>query len=315
MLTSIRLLACTIVSFAMIGHAEAQETQRRYLNEIFTDFVRTPDLVYAEAFNNSSGEREKLRLRVFEPKGDTAAKRALMILTPGGGFVAHDDHWMDDFAAELARTGYVVALNRYRLSKEINSAESYSDALFKAFSDQKAAIRYFIKDAQGANRFRIDPQNIFIGGHSAGAITSMHVAYLDPSDEMEVRLAAGMKAHGGIDGENSDAKLTFNVRGVVNLSGLVTDLNMIDKGEPPLLSIHGDKDTVVGIGSAPPGVHGSIPINERAEQVGLASELHVIRGGLHNDTAEPPRCPECVPLVRRFMFNLVTQDGMPAARE
>jgi predicted esterase len=316
MLTSIRLLACTLVCFATIGNVQAQDTQRRYLNEVFTDFVRTPDLVYAEAFNNSSGEREKLRLRVFEPKGDTAAKRALLVLTPGGGFVLHDDHWMDDFAAELARTGYVVALNRYRLSKDINSAESYSDALFKAFSDQKAAIRYFIKDAQGANRFRIDPQNIFIGGHSAGAITSMHVAYLDPSDEMEARLAVGMKAHGGIEGENSDAKLTFSVRGVVNLSGLMTDLNMIDKGEPPLLNIHGDKDTVVAIGSAPPGVHGSIPIHARAEQVGVVSELHVIRGALHNDTAEPPRCPECVPLVRRFMFNLVTQDGSTqAARE
>jgi acetyl esterase/lipase len=309
MTRSIMRVLTLAFTLSFVSVCSAEEPGRRYLNEIFTDFVRTAGLVYAEAFNNTSGEREKLRLRVFEPKGDTAAKRALMILTPGGGFVAHDDHWMDDFAAELARSGYVVALNRYRLSKQINSAESYSDALFKAFSDQKAAIRYFIKDAQGPNRFRIDPQSIFIGGHSAGAITSMHVAYLDPSDEMEARLAAGMKAHGGIDGENSDSKLTFAVRGVVNLSGLVTDLNMIDKGEPPLLSIHGDKDTVVAIGSAPSGVHGSIPIHERALAVGLSDELHIIRGALHNDTAEPPRCPECVPLVRRFMFNVMNGSG------
>jgi dienelactone hydrolase len=300
------MLACALMVMNLATHAE--EPGRRYLNEIFTDSVRTPDLVYAEAFNASSNQREKLRLRVFEPKGDTAPKRALILLTPGGGFVAHDDHWMDDFAAQLARSGYVVALNRYRLSKDINTAETYLEALFKAFSDQKAAIRYFIKDAQGANRFRIDPENIFIGGHSAGAITSMHVAYLDPSDQIDPGMTAAMKAHGGIDGESADAKLAFRIRGVVNLSGLVTNLEMIDKGEPPLLSIHGDKDTVVRIGTAPPGLYGSIPIHERAVQVGLNGELHIIRGGLHNDTAEPQQCPECVPLVRRFMFNIIS-DG------
>jgi predicted esterase len=305
-------LMCMVA--AVSGLVRAEETPRRYLNEVFADSVRTADIVYAEGFNGSTGERERLKLRVFEPKNDSAKKRVLLILTPGGGFVAHDDHWMDEFAAPLARSGYVVALNRYRLSKEINSAESYSDALFKAFADQKAAIRFFIKDAQGENRFRIDPQNIFIGGHSAGAITSMHVAYVDGSDELETRLAAGMKAHGGINGENSDAKLTFKIRGVVNLSGLVTDLNIIDKGEPPLLSIHGDKDTVVGIGTSPPGLYGSIPIHERAAQIGVPDELHVIRGALHNDTADPVLCPECVPLVRRFMFNIVNESA-PLAGE
>lgn len=172
---------------------------RRYLNTVFAEHIRTGDVVFAENTNNLTGKLEKLTLRVFEPKGDKETKRPLVILTPGGGFVRTEDFWMDDFGEELARAGYVVAINRYRLSSAISSPELYFGALFKAMSDQKAAIRYFVKDAQAANRYKIDTDNIFIGGHSAGGITSLHVAYLDAGDAMPEVMAAAMKKHGGID--------------------------------------------------------------------------------------------------------------------
>jgi len=290
----------------------AAPSGRRYLNEVFADYVRTPDVVFGEALNDTTGRKEKLTMRVFEPKGDKDLKRVLLVLTPGGGFLKHDEHWMDDFAAGLARSGYVVGVNRYRLSDHISTAEEYLNALFKAFSDQKAAIRFFVKDAQGPNRFRVDVDNIFVGGHSAGAATSMHVAYLDAADELDPLMKTAMNAHGGIDGETSVDKTPYRIRGVINLSGFVTDLNIFDKGEPPLLSLHGDNDTVVAIGTAPNGLHGSLPIHERAESIGLSNELHIIKGALHNDTSEPERCPECVPLVKRFMFNTSVRPGNPA---
>lgn len=290
--------------------AEGEESQpgRRYLNNVFDKYQRTANIVYAEHLNSATGKSEPLALRLYEPKGDKEAKRVLFILTPGGGFVKHGDNWMDTFGEQLARAGYVVAINRYRLSDSINSAQTYMDALFKAAADQKAVIRFFVKDAQGENRFRIDPNNIFIGGHSAGAITSMHVAYIDSQDELVAAMKQGMTANGGLDGNNGKENVPFSIRGVINLSGLVSDLNIVDKGEPALLSMHGDKDTVVRIGSTGAGVHGSIPIHERAAAVGLINELHVIRGALHNDTADPELCPECVPLAKRFMFETMVRD-------
>ena len=108
-------------------------------------------------------------------------------------------------------------------------------------------------------------------------------------------------AQGGLKGKGG-AQDQFKIRGVINLSGLVGDVDIIDANESPLLSIHGDQDSIVKIdGSA--GQFGSIPIDQRAQSVGIAHELYVIRGGLHNDTSLPVRCPECVPLVRRFVFN------------
>ena len=112
-----------------------------------------------------------------------------------------------------------------------------------------------------------------------------------------------MAQYGGIEGEGE--LLPFSIRGVINLSGLVTDLSMIEKGEPPLISIHGDRDQVVAIGSTDTGLHGSIPIHEHASKAGLVSELHVIRGAEHNDTADTRLCPECMPLAKRFMFNAI----------
>ena len=288
------------------AHAQDETGPRRYLNEVFAEVTRAGDIVYQEDFNDASGKKEKLTLRVFEPKGDTAAKRPLILITPGGGFVKHDDHWMDDFAEPLARAGYVVALNRYRLANSIGSAEEFYKALANAYSDQRAAIRYLVKNA---DRFRIDPENIFIGGHSAGSITSLHVAYLDPSDALPEAMQRAIDARGGLKGKGGERD-QFKIRGVINLSGLVGDLNIIDAKEPPLLSIHGDQDSVVKIdGSA--GQYGSIPIDQRAQSVGIAHELYVIHGGLHNDTSLPVRCPECVPLVRRFVFNHM----MPVAND
>jgi hypothetical protein len=297
-----------ILGVLAAGGARAEDAlaPRRYLNEVFADFIRTGDVVYQEDFNDASGKNEKLTLRVYEPKGDKEAKRPLLLITPGGGFVKHDDHWMDDFAEPLARAGYVVALNRYRLAASVNSAEEFYGALTSALSDQRAAIRYFVNDAKGANRFRVDTNNIFIGGHSAGAITSLYDAFLDKSDQLPDALQQALERHGGLRGKGGEQD-TFKIRGVISLSGLVGDLAIIDGDGPPLLSIHGDKDDVVKIDDAAGGRFGSIAIDQRAQTVGLMHELHIIRGGLHNDTASTVRCPECVPLVRRFVFEILSR--------
>ncbi|MFT7559640.1 MAG: poly(3-hydroxybutyrate) depolymerase [Flavobacteriales bacterium] len=292
-------------SFLLSFNAYSQHTEDdgRYIENVFNNSTRKSDVIYGENFNDFSGKKEKLRLRLFEPKGDSIGKRPLFILTPGGGFIAHEDHWMDEFGVELAKAGYVVAITRYRLSNGIESPEAFFNALFKSMSDQKAAIRYFVSDAKTKNQYRIDPDNIFIGGHSAGAITSMYTAYLDAEDKILPIALAALKVHGGIEGDSGHAGIPYTIRAVVNLSGLVGDIDMIEAGGPALMSIHGDQDEVVVPGRGPRGGYGSILIHERASFVGLENELHIIKGGTHNDPSDTVRCPECVPLVKRFLFN------------
>ncbi|MDO3381470.1 alpha/beta hydrolase [Gilvimarinus algae] len=297
-------------SLAQATDPNASARERRYLNPVFTETVRTADIVYGHNHNDTTNETEALTLRLFEPRDDLQEVRALLVLTPGGGFVQTDDAWMDDFGHALARAGYLVAINRYRLSAAIDTPERFFNALFKATSDQKAVIRYFVKDAQTENRYRVDTDNIFIGGHSAGAITSLYVAYLDKADGQIPAMTEAMQRHGGLEGDSGNSDVDFTLRGVINLSGLVGDLGMLDANEPALLSLHGDQDAVVPAGLGE-GIFGSIPLHDYAQIIGLDHRLVIIPGALHNDTADPAVCEECIPIIKRFMFNRIEQTASP----
>lgn len=272
--------------------------KRRYLNQVFDATKFTGDIVFGEKMNDRGNKKEKLKLRVFEPAGDTERRRPLFLLTPGGGFVVTDEAWMNEFAEQIAKAGYVVALNMYRLSTDINTPENYLNALAKAVEDQNAALAYLLKDAENENRFGIDPTAVFIGGHSAGAITSMHTAYLDADDPLEPKMAEMFRKRNLL----RDAKTPSPFKGVINLSGLLTNLAIIDRKDAPLLTIHGDGDVVINV-DKDQNIFGAIAINAYADIVETPNELYVIKGALHNDTSISAICEECIPLIKRFMFN------------
>ena len=55
-----------------------------------------------------------------------------------------------------------------------------TETVVRAVHDYRAAIRYFKKDfSENGNIYGIDTSLIFAGGVSAGAITAVHVAYMD----------------------------------------------------------------------------------------------------------------------------------------
>jgi acetyl esterase/lipase len=122
---------------------------------------------------------------IYQPDGDTYAARPLIILAHGGSFIGGsktDDATVVELCNRFAKRGYVTASINYRLGTLINLVSSDSTVpmgiVVKAISDGKAAIRYFMKDAATTNTYKIDTNNIFVGGNSAGAVLYMHVLYL-----------------------------------------------------------------------------------------------------------------------------------------
>lgn len=299
MFRSLVFVLLSAFSFASLAQdSGTSPAKRRYLNQVFDATKFTGDIVFGEKMNDRGNKKEKLKLRVFEPAGDAERRRPLFLLTPGGGFVVTDETWMNEFAAEIAKAGYVVALNMYRLSSDINTPENYLNALAKAVEDQKAALAYLLKDAQNENRFGIDPAAVFIGGHSAGAITSMHTAYLDAGDPLEAQMADMFRKRKLLP----DPKNPSPLKGVINLSGLLTNLAIINRKDVPLLTLHGDGDAVIHV-NKDENIFGAMAIHAYADIVETPSELYVIKGALHNDTSIAPVCEECIPLIKRFMFN------------
>ena len=292
------LLALSMFTSSTFAQRVESPQGRRYLNPLFDEVKMTENIVFAEKKNELTGKSEPLRLRVFEPVGDSDRGRALFLLTPGGGFVVNGDDWMNDVATEIAKAGYVVAINKYRLNDAIDTPDKFSRALAMAVADQRDALQYLIKDAAKANTFGIDPEKIFVGGHSAGAITSMHTAYLDGDDAIIDVMANAFEREFTLP---APAQM-LPIKGVINLAGALPQLQIINRKDVALLSIHGDRDSVV-THDKDDVLFGSVAIHEYLDTVGTSGRLHIIEGAKHNDTALPYLCEECIPLMKRFMFN------------
>lgn len=281
----------------------------RYQNTIFTAVSTTANVVFGSSTKTSGGTQE-LSMSIYEPQGDTEANRPLVILAPGGGFSDLGFEDMEPYAQLLAKAGYVSAVINYRLNESNDRSEARMFlAVVQAVQDQKAAIRFFKKDADTNNQYRINPDKIFIGGHSAGAITSLHTAYIENVDEVSGTLATIINENGGWEGASGNPGYASTVAGVINLSGGILDISYIDAGEPALYSVHGTADAIVSYTNGPADgtevvLFGSQPIHTRAQSVGITSELLAITDGDHG-TPVDFACGSCNVRLLGFLYSQV----------
>jgi hypothetical protein len=152
----------------------------------------------------------------------------------------------------------------------------------------KAAIRYFRADASNANTYKIDPNMIFAGGSSAGALTSLHLAYLDEISEIPAYIDTTVL--GGIEGNSGTPGYASEVNGVVNLCGALGEKEWIMSNDIPFVSMHGTTDqtvpyatdTIVFLGVVPiMEVDGSYSINQYADYIGTQNAMYTYYGAGH----------------------------------
>jgi acetyl esterase/lipase len=146
----------------------------RYRDEIFSNTTITKDIQYGSAVSQT-GATVALKLDLYQPTGDTATKRPVLVYVHGGGYSGGDKATVPavDFAQNFARAGYVAVSINYRLISPGCTGGAIRPecviASFDAQHDAQAAIRW-VRDH--ALTYRIDPSRIAIAGESAGAITA-----------------------------------------------------------------------------------------------------------------------------------------------
>lgn len=235
------------------------------------------------------GTNQDLYLDFFEPSGDVATARPLIILAFGGSFIGgvrEDMHGLCEFYSSL---GYATATIDYRLYDgplfPFPDSVAMTTEVLMAVSDMKAAIRYFKEDAATSNTYRVDTNYIFVGGISAGGIVASHAALLDSNDVVESYIQPLLANNGGWTGNSSNnTQYTDDVRGVLNFSGALRRASYIDANDPAIFSVHDDGDDVVpyaaGYASifAQPiiGMEGSFLMEQEAQSTGVSSELITI---------------------------------------
>lgn len=229
-----------VVSDLLYGKAKGYWTHVPYSND---PYITTLSKGMVKSFNDP--ELLDLKLDVYYPKTDLFKNRPCVMLIHGGAFYigSKESAAERELATTLAKRGYVVASIDYRLGFKLLPADIELSA-YKAIQDAHAALRFLAHNASGLG---IDPNQIYVGGTSAGAMASLNVAFMDNDERPERIMQAYREGRlGRIEESGNKYSEKFTVKAVANMWGGLSDLTIIDRDEKiPVLSIHGTADEIV----------------------------------------------------------------------
>jgi len=278
--------AFEVKSNLLYGKAKGYWTNSPYSDD---PYITTLSKGLVKSFNDPT--LVDLNLDIYYPKTDVFKNRPLVMLIHGGAFYigSKESAAEQALASSLAKRGYVVASIDYRLGFKLSPGDVELSG-YRAVQDAHAALRYLSHNAKGLG---IDPNQIYVGGTSAGAVASLNVAFLD-NDERPKRILEAEKDGLVTKIEASGNKYTegFEVKAVANMWGAVADLAIIDKEEKiSVLSIHGTADGIVPYEYDHPfqnslmvnrllmdKMYGSKPIHDRLQILGHRNRLVSLEG-------------------------------------
>lgn len=260
------------------------------------DFDSTLNVTYGTAIN-FNGSIDTLTMDIYTPICDEInhiSRKPLLIWIHGGAFLAGNKNEMTTLCKRFAKRGYVTATINYRLGFipddlawscnypnyscvfATDSAEWYR-SYFRAIQDGKGALRYLINRNAA---FKIDTDNVFVAGESAGSFVALGIGLLDTITEKPIQAYAINNAPnpasntlscqycigevfsganvarpdlGSIDGTIEPTNIKYKIKGIGNMYGaMLSDLLKNHKAnttKPAIYSFHQPCDLVVPIDS------------------------------------------------------------------
>ena len=286
----------TLLGFVLTSYLG--QAQTRYLDEVFTEVQVTDTVTYGVNVSilpiilgqSATPLPVPLKMDVYQPVGDTASQRALIIFGitgtffpayVNGGFTGElKDSTNVAFATRMAKRGYVVAVVQYRrgwnaIGSEIDQQKTILQAAYRGIQDIRNAVRYFRKtSAEDGNPWKVDVDHIAVGGTGTGGYMSYGATYLKSFDQ--ILLQKFIDFDEDPPAPFVDTLLLGDVYGVkpglINvpnfptyssdfnvgfaLGGALGDSSWVDKGDVPFISAHSYKDP-----AAPPRVGDVLAVN------------------------------------------------------
>jgi acetyl esterase/lipase len=255
------------------------------------EVARCAEIVIEDNITYGKADDTELKLDLARPEGDGPFPAIVFI--HGGGWSGGNRQGYRGQIQEAARRGYVAATISYRLMKFDESKKETTTAtpIFPAqIHDAKAAIRWMRSNAK---KYHVDPDRIGVTGGSAGGHLSLLVGLTDPSSKLE--------------GDSGNPEQSSRVQAVVNVFGptdmvfcyeksalpwvarlfvggtpndvpdrykVASPLTYVSKDDPPVLTLHGDKDALVPVEQAR-------VLDEKMKAVGASHTLTVFEGQGH----------------------------------
>ena len=195
----------------------------------------------------------ELKLDIYLPAEDTSrSPRPLLLVMHGGAYLlghkAEKGHveWCRYFAS----LGYVAVSMDYRLGFPVDKP-GFARAEQEAAEDAGNALQYLL----GREDLRINPDQVYLAGTSAGAASMLALAYSGQ--------APGCR-----------------IRAVANLWGYLHSLDLLENACIPILSFQAEQDPVVPYREGYPTrlltgkFYGTLAVHERAMALGIPCEHH-----------------------------------------
>jgi acetyl esterase/lipase len=223
----------------------------RYLDPVFDEVQVDHNVVYRQT-TDSHGQPVDLKLDIYRPVGDIATSRPAVVWMHGGWFIFGDKSSMASIATEYAKRGYVGVSLQYRLRPDLSTGDlpGLAAAMVDAYSDATAGVAWL---QEHADQYGIDPGAVMAGGYSAGAVTSINLAYLP--------------------GQLEGGPTTSSIAAALPVAGLI--VGRPDPGEPPSIVFHSTHDQVLPFNNGD-------QICPQAAAAGIDCELVAYDGDSHS---------------------------------
>ncbi|MES2107203.1 MAG: alpha/beta hydrolase [Bacteroidota bacterium] len=267
MIKTLLLTAGIFCSAIIATHAQTV----RYKDMVFPNIKTAIDLSYDTV--DPSGKNKARRFDLYQPAGDSANNRPLIIWMHGGGFKfgSKDDKSNQLLGKFFAQRGYVVVTINYTLSKKFPflNFEELKRSCYQGVQDAKQAIGFF---KQHSHEYHIDPNKIILAGNSAGGMIALQAAF---STNPELAKFAGVPDEGSHDKE------LLKVAGVINFWGAIFNLDWLKNAKTPIVNVYGSTDSIVAPTHKGPPLFGGAEIREKATALGIPNEVKVFEGYSH----------------------------------
>lgn len=269
-----KLPAIILLSLFSILSAKAQSPAvHQYKDHVFPNVDVKSDLTYnPRAIANN---KESYLFDLYQPKGDHATARPLIIWMHGGGFKYGSKTakgiklWSNDFA----QRGYVCAAINYRLSKKnpVFHFDELQKSCYYAVQDAKMAVAYF---KEHCTEYNIDPNKIILAGNSAGGIIALQAAY---SSNAELSRRTGVVDSTALLKPDDKARIA----GIINFWGGILDTRWLKNARVPIVSAYGSHDRILNPIRVDTGMYGSITIHKAADSLRIPNAVKVFDGFGH----------------------------------
>lgn len=226
----------------------------RYRDVVFDAVDATTNIPYATA-ERYNDEVQTLQLDLFEPRGDTERFRPVFIWAHGGFFTSGHKGQIGSIRDFMVRRGWVTISVQYRLNPTLpQGLDGYiqsgdpsgpfraRDAIWAGQNDLQAAVRWVRANAA---RYRLDAGRIGIGGFSAGATSSVAVAW--NGNNPETNAAEGFPSNHSNPGYPSRVQAALGA-GTGNAPGFDTFIDPLV--EVPVAMFMGTQDELTTVAAA-----------------------------------------------------------------